>query len=94
MDREYYKLAARLQETLQRAKELGMFVEDRELLRCGICGLIEDVTFKGLLVVYPDTDESQSDTGLRFEEIDGERYRCPWCGAALRVPSVEERSDV
>jgi len=34
------------------AKALGIFTNDRELIECPSCGLLEDVTFEGLLVTY------------------------------------------
>jgi hypothetical protein len=74
-----------LQEAKRQARALGMFVEDRELLECPACGLWEDVTGEGLLVVYQKDDLSQMDTGLRFREVDETHSVCPGCGAVVPV---------
>ncbi len=60
---------------------LGLFTHDRELLVCPTCNLTEDVTCQGYLIAY-HADEASSgiDCGLRFEEIDEDRFRCPVCG--------------
>jgi len=34
------------------ALEAGVFLNDRELLRCDSCGLLEDVDIKGRLITY------------------------------------------
>lgn len=34
------------------AKEAGLFLNDRELLRCDRCGFLEDVDIKGRLIIY------------------------------------------
>jgi hypothetical protein len=36
----------------QQARTLGLFTDDRELLACPVCGLLEDVTSMGLLITY------------------------------------------
>jgi hypothetical protein len=41
-----------LEQTKQQARALGIFTDDRELLECPSCGLLEDVTAEGLLVTY------------------------------------------
>jgi rubredoxin len=78
----------RLQEAKARARALGMFVEERELLECPACGLWEDVNCEGILLVYRKGDPSQVDSGLRFREIDETNFVCPVCGA---VVTVEEK---
>ena len=35
------------------ARALGIFTDDRKLLECLDCGLMEDVTINGLLITYP-----------------------------------------
>ena len=66
-----------------KARALGMFANDRELLECPKCGLQEDVTFSGHLITsHPDS--AGEDTGLRFEELASGRFRCPACGATAR----------
>ena len=64
----------------EKARELGLFVDDRELLECHKCGLMEDVDINGkLLTVFEK--EPNKDTGLRFKEIgNSATFRCPNCG--------------
>ena len=82
----------KLEKVKQQARALGIFTDDRELLECPRCGLMEDVTFEGLLVTYLKTCEDMKDCGLRFSAIDIEegRYRCPACGAETTIPELEE----
>jgi len=84
-----YSAVWQLQEAKRQARALGMFVEDRELLECPACGLWEDVTGEGLLVVYQKDDLSQEDSGLRFREVDETHFVCPACGAAVTVEDEE-----
>jgi rubredoxin len=76
------QLAARLLALREKAKALGIFTEDRELLECPACGLQEDVLISGQLITCRPSEEG-SDTGLRFEELPRNRYRCPACGAEV-----------
>ena len=46
-------LTRQLEQVKAQARALGIFTDDRELLECPNCGLLEDVTAKGLLVTYP-----------------------------------------
>jgi len=66
-----------------KARALGLFTNDRELLECHKCGLLEDVTINGLLITFRAPDFGQ-DTGLRFEELSQERFRCPGCGSMIQ----------
>ena len=34
------------------ARQAGLFLNDRELLRCDSCGLLEDVDITGRLITY------------------------------------------
>ncbi len=79
-----YELAAQLQSLRRRATQLGMFVDDRELLSCAKCGLEEDVTIEGLLIVVQPSAPG-SDTGFRFSPVgkSKRRYRCPQCKTIL-----------
>ena len=79
----------RLQEAKRQARTMGMFVEDRDLLECPACGLWEDVTGEGCLVVYQKDDPSPVDSGLRFREVDEMNFVCPACGTAVTI-KVEE----
>ena len=73
------ELAARLAALQEKARSLGLFAGDRELLECPNCGLLEDVTFTGQLITWRPSAEGQ-DTGLRFQELPRDRFRCPACG--------------
>jgi hypothetical protein len=76
-------LAQQVAELTKKARALGIFVEDRELLKCSRCGLMEDVLIGGLLVTYHQ-GRDPADTGLRFKEskADG-RFTCPMCGTEI-----------
>jgi len=72
------QLAARLVALREQARDLGIFLEERELLECPGCGLLEDVDAVGrLLTCWPSS--LGQDTGLRFEELPGHQFRCPNC---------------
>jgi len=78
-------LAAEVVAWQRRARAVGLFANDRELLECPECGLQEDVAFNGLLMTsYPQS--IGEDTGLRFKELSSDRFRCPACGATVREP--------
>ncbi|HLE16916.1 MAG TPA: hypothetical protein VI728_01380 [Syntrophales bacterium] len=47
------ELFRHLEKVKQQARALGIFTDDRELLACPSCGLLEDVTAEELLVTYP-----------------------------------------
>lgn len=79
---ELRELAGQLQALQKRARELGMFDNSRELVACPKCGLEEDVTCDGLLVVTKPQYRGL-DTGLRFKEQRGGRFKCPLCGVAF-----------
>lgn len=91
MNEEYQRLAgvskptaarnfSQLVKLKEKARELGLFLDDRELLECHKCGLMEDVDINGkLLTVFEK--EPNKDTGLRFKEIgNSSTFRCPNCG--------------
>jgi rubrerythrin len=63
------------------AQEADLFMNDRELLRCNNCGLLEDVDITGRLITYKSGDPV-SDSGMKFEKGEGDTYVCPICGAA------------
>ncbi|HQP38862.1 MAG TPA: hypothetical protein PLI95_26945 [Polyangiaceae bacterium] len=46
------ELVRQLEDLKARARALGMFTDDRELIRCPKCGLMEDVLCGGFLVTY------------------------------------------
>ncbi len=66
------------------AQAAGLFMEDRDLLLCSRCGLLEDVGRYGLLMTYP-ADNPPVDSGLRFKKDKRGRYICPNCGAVVRT---------
>jgi hypothetical protein len=75
-------LAGQLVAVQAQARALGLFVEDRELVACPRCGLMEDVSFTGLLITCRPSALGE-DTKLRFEEIETGKFRCPKCGATV-----------
>ncbi len=85
------KLANILQPSLLRqiehvhrlALENGLFLNDRELLSCDNCGLLEDVDITGRLITYK-SGEAIFDSRMRFEKGEGGTYVCPVCGASVR----------
>lgn len=80
-----HDLAQHLVDVKQRAEALGIFTDDRELLECPNCGLLEDVTAKGLLVTYPKDSVDPKDCGLRFHPVDETRFACPKCRASIKA---------
>jgi len=65
------------------ARTLGIFVDDRNLLKCPECGLMEDIDSNGMLLTVFEKFPNK-DTGLRFKEIkNGKIFRCPNCGQKL-----------
>ena len=69
----------------KQAKALGIFINDRELLECTGCDLVEDVAFDGSLMTYNRDSDDMTDSGLRFEEMNEEKYRCPVCGTVSKA---------
>ncbi len=76
-------MVKKLKVARSQAQELGLFVEDRELLECDRCGLVEDVAIDGVWLVYR-AGQPAVDSGLRFLELDNGVFRCPSCGAEIR----------
>jgi len=73
----------------KQARSLGIFVNDRELLECTGCDLVEDVAFDGSLMTYHRESNDMTDCGLRFEEMGEDKYRCPVCGTVLKLQDLE-----
>jgi hypothetical protein len=69
------------------AQAAGLFMEDRDLLECARCGLLEDVSCYGLLMTYL-SGKPPIDSGLRFKKDKRGRYICPNCGAVPRTDKV------
>ena len=78
-------LVRQLEQVKAEARALGIFTDDRELLECPNCGLLEDVTAKGLLVTYPKDSVDLKDCGLRFRPLDKTRFACPKCGTSVEA---------
>ena len=78
-------LTRQLEQVKAQARALGIFTDDRELLECPNCGLLEDVTAKGLLVTYPKDSVDLKDCGLRFCPVDETRCACPKCGTSIKA---------
>ncbi|MFA5800018.1 MAG: hypothetical protein WC840_03605 [Candidatus Peribacteraceae bacterium] len=77
------QLVAEMAALQAKARALGLFANDRELLECPDCGLMENVACGGrLFTCRPESLDD--DTGLRFGELCGDRFRCPACGATVR----------
>ena len=85
-------LVAQFGDIHQKAKTLGIFTNDRELLQCPQCGLAEDVACDGRLTTVQAADETFADTGLRFQEINATHFRCPQCHCILAMKEEEERN--
>jgi len=83
--RDLLELARQLAQVKQQARTLGIFTDDRELLECPSCGLLEDVTAEGVLVTYPNTSEEVNDSGLRFIPADESSFACPSCGTKVKA---------
>ncbi len=86
---ELRRLAEKLASLKKRAKSLGVFTNDRELLACSRCGLMEDVAISGLLITCRAPDLGQ-DTGLRFRKLNARLFRCPACGQRVTEPPPEK----
>lgn len=72
------------------AEEHGLFPNHRELMECRHCGLMEDVTFEGKLIVYHSGSDGV-DTGLRFPEPDEDgASSCPGCGEKVKLEESDD----
>ena len=80
-----HDLARHLVDVKQRAEALGIFTDDRELLECSNCGLLEDVTSEGLLATYPKDSAELKDCGLRFRPEGKTSFACPACGTRIKA---------
>jgi len=78
-------LARQLEQVKAQARILGIFTDDRELLECPNCGLMEDVMADGLLATYSRTSRSRKDCGLRFGQVDGNCFQCPSCKTKIKA---------
>jgi hypothetical protein len=78
-------LVRKLEEAKKQARALGIFTNDRELIECPSCGLVEDVTGEGFLVTYQENSKDMKDSGLRFSQVDKTHFACPRCGVRVRA---------
>jgi hypothetical protein len=81
-------LAEQWQALNNRAKALGLFADDRELLACPRCGLEEDVSSTGQLLTCREASVGL-DTGLSFQPTGKKRFRCSSCGQIVHEPIPE-----
>ena len=82
---ELPSLVSELAQLQQRAVARGLFVDDRDLLKCPACGLLEDVLIGGGLTTYWDGEADQADSGLRFTEVTAGVFACPSCGHTQKL---------
>lgn len=85
-DSKIFKIAGQLVKLEEEAKKLGLFLNDRELLECRKCDLMEDVNSYGFLLTVFKNDPFK-DTGLRFKKIKGKEnyFQCPNCSNILKL---------
>ena len=83
---ELRELGQHLAAVERRAKDLGLFLCERELLTCAKCGLSEDIDITSRLFTYR-LNTNNRDTGLRFQDLGRKRFRCPSCGATVKEPA-------
>src|SRR5215204_2521633 len=78
-----YSMAEAINELGLKLTSLGGFDHSREFLNCPACGLLEDVTFEGMLITT-ESDYPGVDTGLRFAKTGENEWECPDCGNLCR----------
>lgn len=79
VSRDLVVRARQLEQVKQQARALGIFTDDRELLECPSCGLLEDVTSEGLLMTYHKESADMENGGLRFSQAGNTIFECPKC---------------
>lgn len=95
-DAEYQNLLRELGEQIHEVNEIskqhGIFLNDRELVSCLQCGLIEDIAFSGKLFTYYKDDPDFKETRLQFSSLDGnvEYLKCPVCDIEVLIPKEKE----
>ena len=78
-DERLYSLAEAVNELNLKLASLGGFDGARALFSCPACGMFEDLTAEGKLIVAEPIDP-KIDTGLRFVRINDTEWECPDCG--------------
>jgi uncharacterized C2H2 Zn-finger protein len=81
-------LVRELERVKNQAKALGIFTNDRELIECPSCGLLEDVTAGGMLITYQKDSKDLKDSGLRFGKADNAHFECPRCGTKVKEQNL------
>lgn len=95
LDKSFKDTVNRLVKIKEEARSLGIFVDDRNLLECPKCGLMEDIDSYGrLFTVFKNAP--RKDTGLRFKEMKNVKFRCPNCGEKIseNVAKILEVKDI
>jgi uncharacterized C2H2 Zn-finger protein len=78
-------LVRELEKVKKQARALGIFTDERELLECPSCGLVEDVIAGGMLITYQKGSKDLKDSSLRFSKVDDTYFECPRCGDRVRA---------
>ena len=86
-DEKLDALAAQLVGLRKRTKALGVFANDRELMRCPRCGLLEDVTSTGLLITCRAA--ALGEAGVCVVPLADDVFRCRSCAQRVEVPAAE-----
>ena len=82
-------LVRRIMDLKARMEALGLFANDRELLECTTCDLAESVAADGLLItIHRNGTDWNTNSGLRFEEVEKDLFRCPVCGTVLKAEEL------
>jgi len=78
-------LAKELVKLQRQMKAMGLFTDDRDLVKCPRCPLEEDVTADGRLVTA--RAPLYEETGLQFKVLDRKkiRFQCPCCKCKFRA---------
>ena len=85
VSREIVEIARQLAKVKAQAQALGIFTNDRELLECPNCGMVEDVMATGMLVTYQKDSVDLQDCGLRFRPVGKTHFACPKCGTSIKA---------
>lgn len=79
------EIVERYQEIQRLAKMHGIFLDDRELLDCSKCGLKEDVTFDGRLIVTNLDGSILPELSFITADKAGEWFKCPMCREKIKI---------
>ncbi len=82
-------LARRIAALQKEAAKLGLFMDEREFIKCAGCDFMEDVTFDRRLVTYHRGFGNFKDSGLRFEKKWKNIYKCPLCGMKNKIKNLD-----